>query len=170
MIRLKPSILHISCHGIENEQEIKKNKNIGLTRQEEISDQGKFLLFETSEAKGELISANQIRQLIKKSFRDLNVVILAACKSEYIGKVFIDAGAQHVICVKQNREMLDAAASKFSSTFYSNVFSGDQNICEAFEKAKRNVEMQHNSAEANLFTILTQDKHYDNKCQDCVPV
>ena len=64
-----------------------------------------------------------------------------------------------MICVKQNREMLDAAASKFSSTFYSNVFSGDQTICDAFEQAKRNVEMQHNSAEANLFTILTHDKH-----------
>ena len=117
MISQKPVILHISCHGIKNE----RRTNIGLDY-EEVKENGNFLLFESYEGKGELISAKQIRKLLEKSQQKLNIVIIAACDSEYIGKVFLKNGARHVICVKQERFMLDDAASKFASRFYSNVF------------------------------------------------
>lgn len=48
--------------------------------------------------------------------------------------------------------MLDKAASKFASRFYSNVFQG-QDICDAFDEAKKNVVLQFGEGEGNLFTI-----------------
>ena len=148
MISDKPVILHISCHGIVNVKKIHLGGDF-----EEARENGNYLLFETYEGKGELISAKQIRKLLEKSQQKLDVVIIAACDSEYIGKVFLKNGAKHVICVKQERFMLDDAASKFASRFYSNVFQG-QDICEAFEEAKSNVVLQLGDGEANLFTML----------------
>ena len=48
--------------------------------------------------------------------------------------------------------MLDTAVSKFSSRFYWNLFQG-QDICEAFEEAKKNVVLLLGEGEGNLFTI-----------------
>ena len=67
---------------------------------EDAQETSNYLLFETYEGKGELISAKQIRKLLDKSEQKLNVVLIAACDSEYIGKVFLKNGAKHVICVK----------------------------------------------------------------------
>ena len=55
MIKQVPMVLHISCHGIKN--------NIESFRYnyDEIKSQGDFLLFETHEGMGELVSCKQLK-------------------------------------------------------------------------------------------------------------
>ena len=69
---------------------------------------------------------------------ELNVVFVAACQSEFVGEIFKKCGASHVVCVKQNKEVLDEAAIHFTKSFYQNVFDG-MKICQAFEEAKSDV-------------------------------
>ena len=77
-----------------------------------------FLLFETMNGEGELVSARQLRILVKEALPDLDVVFVAACRSEFVGEIFLRCGARHVICVKKDRSVLDAAAIAFTKYFY----------------------------------------------------
>ena len=65
----------------------------------------------------------------------LDVVFVAACQSEFVGKIFQKCGARHVICVKQDKHVLDEAAIKFTKNFYDHIFN-EVEVCEAFNKAK----------------------------------
>jgi hypothetical protein len=64
-------------------------------------DDGDFLLFETDRIDGELVSSKQLRKLIRYYGVELDLVFVAACKSEFVGRIFQRAGAKHVICVKE---------------------------------------------------------------------
>ena len=44
----------------------------------------------------------------------LDVVFVAACDSEFVGKIFLKCGARHVICVKTNEYVLDDATIDFT--------------------------------------------------------
>jgi len=48
----------------------------------------------------------------------LDLVFVAACKSEFVGRIFQSAGAKHVICVREGAEVLDRAALIFTRSFY----------------------------------------------------
>ena len=89
-------ILHISCHGTE----AKVSSLVSLNEIERKREENSFLLFETSDGAGELVSAYELRQLIEKYNQKLNVVVVAACQSEFVGEIFLKCGARHVICIK----------------------------------------------------------------------
>ena len=72
---------------------------------------------------------------------DLDLVFVAACKSDFVGRIFQKTGAKHVICVKQEKEILDNAAIAFTKSFYYQVFI-KQNICDAFERALADTQCQ----------------------------
>ena len=93
MLNYKPKALHISCHGIKN-----TGVQGGFT---EYKDDGDFLLFETDRIDGELVSSKQLTKLIKNNGVKFELVFVAACKSEFVGRIFQRAGAKHVICVKE---------------------------------------------------------------------
>ena len=87
----------------------------------------------------------------------LDVVFVAACDSEFVGKIFLKCGARHVICVKTGEYVLDDASIEFTQQFYTKILNGT-NICEAFEAAKAAVEIKFASAkEANLFIKFTKE-------------
>jgi len=50
---------------------------------------------------------------------------VAACKSEFVGRIFQNAGAKHVICVKEKAEVLDKAVLIFTRSFYKGIFKGE---------------------------------------------
>ena len=150
IIRKKPKVLHISCHGVRN------NVNTMGFNARQYVDKGHFLLFENPEGDGELVSAHQLGEFMKKAKADLDLVFVAACDSQDIGRIFQRNGARHVVCVEQNRFVLDEAAIFFTKTFYADLFSGKE-ICAAFYDAKSAVEFQIRSAEANLFIMLTKE-------------
>ena len=117
-----------------------------------------YLLFENDFGEGTLISTEELLHLVRRTVTNLDLVFVAACDSELVGKIFQSCSAKHVICVKQKRFVLDQAAIAFTKIFYSNVLD-EMNICEAFEKAKAAVGFQFQRHEADLFTILLQGEN-----------
>ena len=152
MLNKKPRILHISCHGIRN-----CVNNIGLNF-EEMKQEGHFLLFETPLGEGNLVSSKKLNDLLDKTTGDLDVVFVAACDSEFVGKIFLRCGAKHVICVKKERFVLDEAAIAFTEIFYSQIIQKGLSICEAFAHAKAVVEFKFEVKEADLFIKFTEEQ------------
>ena len=72
----KPKVLHISCHGIVNSV-----NTMGI-------NPGHFLLFENGQGKGELVSSEQLGEFMRAAKAELDVVFVAACQSENIGRIF----------------------------------------------------------------------------------
>ena len=64
----------------------------------------------------------------------LDLVVLQACHSEIVGRVFQKHCARHVICIDQDRAVLDDASIKFTKNLYKNLLSGET-ICMAFDHA-----------------------------------
>lgn len=52
----------------------------------------------------------------------LDFVVVATCHSEFVGRIFLEAGAEHVVCIRSSDEVADEAVLHFTSTFYSAVF------------------------------------------------
>ena len=95
---------------------------MGLQKINEFDSQ--YLLFEDQFGDGELFSANELNDLMKKSAQDfqLQVVYVAACDSEDVGRIFKNNGAKHVICVEKGRQVLDKATIYFTNIFYNRIF------------------------------------------------
>ena len=95
---------------------------MGLQKINEFDSQ--YLLFEDQFGDGELFSANELNDLMKKSAQDfqLQVVYVAACDSEDVGRIFKNNGAKHVICVEKGRQVLDKATIYFTNIFYYRIF------------------------------------------------
>ena len=69
------------------------------------------------------------------------------------------SGAKHVICVQNQKEVLDQAAIDFTATFYRSIFGNKQaSVCDAFKAAKRDVEFKHKSKEADIFKMFTAEE------------
>ena len=137
MINKEPKVLHISCHGLKI-----PIKRIAFSFNPDAVEQENCLLFEKENGEGELVNSQQLNRIISQAMPTLDVVFLAACDSEFVGKIFLKCGARHVICVKKKREVLDDAAIDFTTTFYGKMLNG-MNVCEAFSAAKRDVEFKH---------------------------
>lgn len=121
----KPRVIHISCHGIEDQKlEEKKSKRMGLKNLADPELEGHFLLFENDQGTGELFSAVELKQLLDKIDHEIELVVVAACQSEMVGKIFRKCGVRHVICVESKRKVLDEAAIKFTERFYEKLFRG----------------------------------------------
>ena len=57
------------------------------------------LVFEKQNGEGDLIDAKTLNKLIWEKTPNLDVIFLAACNSEFAGKIFLQCQAQHVICI-----------------------------------------------------------------------
>ena len=71
---------------------------------------------------------------------------MAPCHSEFVGRIFQEAGAQHVICIHQAEEVEDDAVITFTDTFYNMLFKQDMKICKAFDHAVMVVNVSHSPA------------------------
>ena len=89
-------------------------------------------MFETEDGEGELVSERMLQEFIKSSNTHLEFVFVASCYSEFAGRIFLNAGAKHVICVKAGFEIADLAVITFSKIFYYSVFNQNMTICESF--------------------------------------
>ena len=84
----------------------------------------------------------------------MNLVFVAACQSEFVGGIFKKCGAKHVVCVKQDKHVLDKAAIHFTNSFYRQIFN-NVDVCKAFEDAKVDVECKYKKHESDLFKLMT---------------
>ena len=121
-----------------------------------IKDEGSFLLFESKLGQGTLLSAAKIQGLIKRILPTLELVFVAACHSLVVGKIFQKCGAKHVICVEQDKEVLDDGVLYFTKRFYQLLLE-QETICEAFNQAVASVKFKYEQKEGEMFVLLTQE-------------
>lgn len=129
MLRKKPLGIHFSGHGIQNNYE-----SLGDTHYQ-YKNEGDFLLLETLQGDSKLVSKNKLQRLINAAQCKLEFVVVATCHSEFVGRIFLEAGAKHVVCIRKQDEVADEAVLHFTNAFYSAVFSQKESICKAFQYA-----------------------------------
>jgi len=122
-------VLHVACHGEKNTP-----KNFPNYKRED----GDFLIFEDEEGEAHYLSEKELRRLIERSKVELQCVIIASCYSGQTAKTFHNAGVNHVICIKEDEKIDDAAMIEFSKQFYYFLFTG-KTVCEAFDLAKLSI-------------------------------
>lgn len=59
------------------------------------------MLLESDDFTGSLVSARDLKIIANKYISKLDVVFVAACKSQFVGEILCAAGAKHTIFVKQ---------------------------------------------------------------------
>ena len=107
-----PLALHFSGHGIEN------NVNNFGGASNALREYGNFLVFEDEEGTAVYLSEKELKNFIEESGTKLDFVFVASCHSEFAGHIFHNAGAKHVICVRQGEKILDETSIKFGKYFY----------------------------------------------------
>ena len=71
----------------------------------------------------------------------LDLVFMATCHSEFAAKIFLEAGAQHVIGINKANKVQDDAILTFTETFYEKLWKDRSRICQCFDTAKLAVEI-----------------------------
>jgi len=68
---------------------------------------------------------------------------MAACHSEFAAKIFLEAGAHHVIGIDHEKQVLDNAVITFTETFYKKLWKEGSRICQCFFTAKLAVDIKY---------------------------
>ena len=71
---------------------------------------------------------DDLKTHVEVSKNKFEVVFVSSCHSEFAGKVFLNAGAKHVICIRQSERISYAASLTFSSVFYETLFGKKINV------------------------------------------
>ena len=150
MLQENPRILHISCHGLK--LDLKR-----IQFDNERMEKENVLVFEKENGEGDLINSKLLNKMIWEKTPDLDVIFLAACDSEFAGRIFLKCQARHVICIQKDQKVLDEAAVMFTQRFYQFVFQG-KSVCDAFYAAKSDVEAIYSEREARIFTMFVQEE------------
>ena len=61
-----------------------------------------------------------------------------------------------MICIENEKYVMDESAIKFTKTFYSTIFAG-HSVCESFERARSSVVLNLNKGQANMYQMLVQE-------------
>ena len=88
--------------------------------------------------------------------------MVASCHSEQCGKIFLNAEAEHVICINQNKQLNDGAACEFAKKFYNLLFTSENHTIEdAFNEAKKKIleNLNYGSNEAEKYKFLVKKNH-----------
>ena len=81
--------------------------------------------------------------MVQDSGVKLDFVFMATCTSEFAARIFLSAGAQHVIGISQDQNIEDEAILTFTQNFYGKLWREKSKICRCFETAKLAVEINH---------------------------
>ena len=74
-----------------------------------IKDKENYLIFQNEEGCSEHLTVSRLHDLLNTSKISLKLVFVASCHSESAGQVFLEAGASHVICIKDEYKIFDQA-------------------------------------------------------------
>ena len=79
--------IHFSGHGLLNTE-----KELGTELYNMYQGQGNFLLLETEDGGGSLVSTQTLKRMIMKNYggnhQGLQLVVVATCHSEFVGQIF----------------------------------------------------------------------------------
>ena len=68
------------------------------------------MLLEDSDCRGKYLFADELKQMVEK----LDFVFMTACHSEFAAKIFLEAGAQHVIGINHENCVSERAILTFT--------------------------------------------------------
>eukprot|EP00428_Durinskia_dybowskii_P077265 CAMPEP_0170354716 /NCGR_PEP_ID=MMETSP0117_2-20130122/257_1 /TAXON_ID=400756 /ORGANISM="Durinskia baltica, Strain CSIRO CS-38" /LENGTH=1034 /DNA_ID=CAMNT_0010608705 /DNA_START=686 /DNA_END=3790 /DNA_ORIENTATION=+ len=95
----------------------------------------KGLCFEDGRMGLHVVKVSQLKDLLGAGGLQLQFVFVSACYSMEIGEAFVKAGVPHVVCVKVDTKIQDAAAIAFTRAFYVALLSG-KTVKNAFAIAR----------------------------------
>ena len=146
-------ILHFSGHGVERKEE-------------------NYLVFETEEGLSKNVSGKMLSELLTAKQVSLKLVFVASCHSESAGRMFAEAGVSHVICVRDEYQIMDEACLEFVRLFYLTCINNKTTICQAFEFAKKQLVLSEKFTkhECEKFILLAGHEgackqHFENHNQ-----
>ena len=94
----------------------------------------------------------------------LDLVILQACHSEVVGRVFQQKYAKYVICINNAKQVWDVASINFTRNLYTNLLRGNS-VCEAFDMAVSQTQIvlgsskAHEASKGDVFVLLCHDSY-----------
>lgn len=76
----------------------------------------------------------------------------------------------HVICVKDNYQILDESCHEFTRIFYRSCINDKMSICDAFNFAKKQITLSQKftSHECSKFILLK--RHCENSCKSYLDI
>lgn len=120
VVTQNPKIIHISCHGAFDNEELQQF----------------YLAFEQKDTGIEhKFTQEFLAQMLSGQNHEIKVAFISACYSEKIGEIFFKSGIPVVIAVNSKQPIMDDCCKMFSQQFYTNLLNGD-NIGDAFNKAR----------------------------------
>ena len=126
-----PRAIHYQGHAVCADQIREQNREtMSEAEVAEIYEKGPALILEDERCCAEYLHQGDLTKMLQNK---LDLVFMSECHSELAAKIFLDSGASHVIGVKNN--ISDAAVSKFTSTFYKNLWQDSSTICQSFHTA-----------------------------------
>ena len=123
----------------------------------EVYAKGPALVMEDENCMAKYLHAEELKGLVQGACEKLDFVFMATCHSQVVAELFLEAGAQHVIGIKQSEAISDQAVLTFTESFYEHLFKEKSKIYSCFEAAKRQVEFTYKD-QAENFVLITKDK------------
>lgn len=120
-VKQNVSIIHFCGHGVK--------------------DHSNYLLFESLNGQSVKMDSELLHKILSEMKIPLKLVFVASCHSESTGRIFHDARAEHVICVRDNYTILDEICNEFAKVFYLACINDKMKICEAFNFAKKQLSL-----------------------------
>ena len=98
-----------------------------------------------------------------RSLDNCQLVFLAACHSEPVGRLFLEK-VEHVICIDKTREVADVVQLDFAKVIYKALLgkkgcNNQKTVCEAFREAKSHCTFTYRESETDLFKLLHHKNH-----------
>ena len=150
IFKLKPKILHISCHG-----------DFDSTQNEYYLAVEDWLENTGLQSKLYGLTLSQLLSSIVKQPQSIILAFVMACKCEFIGEIFRQAGIPIVICVNSESKISDEVCRVFSESFYNSLLS-NQSILTSFQHAKDLVATKDSIS--CMKTVSCWDHEHDDDC------
>ena len=85
-----------------------------------------------------MVSQVLLKDILSTYEFKFELVFVSSCHSEFVGDIFFNAGASHVISIKDSETISDEASIIFAKAFYNALFSNENfTVCKAFKIAKQ---------------------------------
>ena len=124
LMNSKTKILHISSHGEHNLKD------------------DEFSLILEDKIKYQKINSERLENILKinsSKIKNIDLVIVSACYSQKLGKLFIKYKAKNVIYITKETPISSIAAIKFTKLFYQELVVNHKSIKDAFDKAQKDL-------------------------------
>ena len=154
-IREEPKIIHISCHGSVKTEFVSKKEGNYSEEVEESDDNSsdepeKGIIYNLKfEDKGKnqnitIKELDNVLSSLEDNLKNIDLVFLSSCYSQYSGKLFHKHGVKNVIYIKKNCEVSNKVSLVFANSFYQKLIecynikkAFDSTIKEIYEQEKK---------------------------------